>query len=332
MRHPTDALTRLSSLYLCLLCGLTLSCSSDAGAPFDLSDEAKQALDLMPPDADFIAMVNPTDMREIDAIDPFGLFAIPDYILDENATRRPPFAFLYALGLNPEQDFSQIFVSHSAADESDHLSILAYPNATPDSLRRQMKANLDSALDSLSYNDQIVYTALNSVAPGHLAFVSTSSVVAAAPNNLIEDMIDRYRHQQVGLESNETAYALVGQASQGRSAWFVLRDVHEADINLPIDEPLASSFEALTSALFDVVIAITAKSGTMEVDIFLYPFTESVTEPFADLISDFLDNMRASQKLSEEEIEVLAGARVLLEQRAVRVNLKADTHLFQLSD
>lgn len=286
----------------------------------------------MPPDADFIAMVNPTDMREINAIDPFGLFAIPDDILDENATRRPPFAFLYALGLNPEQDFSQIFVSHSAAAESEHLSILAYPNVTVDSLRKQMKANLESALDSVMYNDQTVYTTLSSVAPGHLTFIPERSVLAAAPNLLIENMIDRYRHQQVGLETNETAYTLVGQASQGRSAWFVIRNVNEAQINIPMDETLASSFEALTNALYDVVVAITVKSGSMDVDILLYPFTESVTEPFADLISEFLDNMRASQKLSEEEIEVLTGARVLLERNAVRVSLKADTHLFRLSD
>lgn len=331
--HSPDALTRRTHLLFVLLGGLALSCSSDPGVTFNMSDETERALKLLPPDADFIAMVNPGQMREIDAIDPFGLFAVPDYILADDAENLPPLSFLYAFGLNPEQDFSQFFLSHSASSQEDAFSILAYPTISSDSLRKRIGINAVAPVDSVVYNEQMLYAVNQNVLRGYLAFVDgDNGVMAAAPQPLVEAMIDRLRFQKLGLQSNTSAYRLIGEASQGRTAWFVIRKVSKTDINLPLDEAIAASFEALTEALNDVVIALTVKSGTLNIDILLYPFTESVTEAFADLTEDFLDNMRASQKLSEEEIEVLAGARVLLERNAVRITLKADTHLFKRSE
>lgn len=291
------------------------ACQADLESGAPLSLHTRSALDVLPADAQAVAMVDVQAMKDNEFTSAFapGRFS-PEEMTGEAAAR--VLGFLAQTGLDPETDLHQIYAATSAIERgpSADAAVLIYGDYDRERITDYMDAELSAELTRGSYRDVPTYTSIDTDKAAYLAFPSDDLVIASGSSVALEAMLDRLAGEGTpALSSTTVLMPLAERAAGGTDAWVAVAEM-----------PKGSDFDGggefdFGSTVQRFAAGMDAQSGGVEGRAFLVPAAGVSADDLASLVRGGVAAMRGSSDLPAEAVRVLDGIDIETADGLVRI-------------
>ena len=319
----TPRLALLASFALALAALLGCESSVDAPPVPEMTAETKRAAEVLPPDADFVAMMNVRRLQEHGFFDGENALSAEQLSGEGGARVRD---FLDATGFDPQKDVREVYVAMEGAAEGT-ASLALYADINRDRLRQQIETQLEGRLARSSYGDLTLYELTGADHSLTFALASDDLIVAATTPQAARAMIDRLEGRGRALAQNAALMHRVEQVQGRGDLWLAVREVarfrrppQKAAAQQKTDtqqKSLPRGMDRLLRAVQDGAAAFTVTGGT--VDGFAYFDAADGVAPsdLADVTRGLVGAMKASA--DEEELRALDQVQVEEQGDEVRV-------------
>jgi len=310
--------------------GLLVSgCESgmDAVDAPDLTPETKTASAVLPPDARFTVMVDLESLRENGPEkmrDALSLSSL-DGASEKSARVKD---FLASTGMDPEEDLSRMYLAMSDVGDKEAPHFVVYGTFDRDRVQNALRSSYGKNLTETSQNGVTVFTAQSGASDEAMSFavINEDMVVGASTPDRVASMIQR---RGDGAQSTQSGNEeLLRAASQGRSVWFVTRNLNIPDLEKGAREnETARDLGMLSRAVRDVAGSLSFEAdGTMTGEMWLVPNDDAAAEDVADVARGLLAT--AKQQSQEKDLsQVLDEMTIGTEGGRVSISFSAPTSL-----
>lgn len=305
-----------------LSAGLFLSgCESgmDAANAPDVTPETRAASAVLPQDARFTLMVNLKSLRENGPEKMRDALSLSSFDGASEKSARVQ-DFLASTGIDPDEDLERMYLAMSDVGGREAPHFVVYGTFDRDRLQNALRSTYGSDLGETSQNGITVFTAQPGASDEAMSFavINEDMIVGASSADRVVSMIER-RGDEVESKGSEND-ALLRAASQGRSAWFVTRNLNVPDLEEGArDTEAAEDLGMLSRAVRDLAGSFSFESdGTMDGTLWLVPKDEAASGDVADVARGLLatakqqaDDPDWSTVLDEMTVET-SGSRVVV--------------------
>lgn len=313
---------------LLMAIGLFTACDSQLQSVFkaSLTPQAQHATDVLPPDAQMVAMLNTQDLKSNEYTNVFG----PNNLLDEAPEEAIAHFndFIAATGFDPEKDLKEVYLAAGPLDgETKNVALVAYGTIDAEQLQAYVEREAGDELDSYTYSGTTIFTKSGEKTPA-LSFVNDDMILAANSADHLEAMLDRLEGDGDALGDNSKMMELITQAAAGQSAWFVARkpDIAPPTGDMPSND-LAQNAIQIFKAVDYVVGALNIESDGLDGQVFVYPNDSVSADDLASLMNGVIAAAKANPELQEKDLEVLDDIRARAQDNHVHLNLYVENSL-----
>lgn len=285
------------------------------GVNFDqLSVNTQAAMDVLPADAQFVAMVdvkgfavNPTFSidRAITSLD--GIQGEARAHIDD---------FLSTTGFDPAEDLESVYVSAREGNEAVVVANVRYDMSRAVEFLDSNATNVTKSL----YREMTTYVSDNEE-HGAIGLAGESMLVAASSLVDLHAALDRIADGTKGLSGNAALMSLVRKVSVGE-AWFVANEVP-----MPPSGEMNDEFKALSS-VDKVAVAVEIGPDGVETTTYLLPRADTSSDDLADLVKGLVAVLKLNAQDDADAFAVLDNVDVKSGNNEVRVNVRFDNELF----
>ena len=324
--HPAPLLASFA-----LALAALLGCESNVDAPPtpEMTAETKRAAEVLPPDADFVAMMNVRRLQEHGFFDGENALSAEQLSGEGGARVRD---FLEATGFDPQKDVREVYVAMEGASEGT-ASLVLYADINRDRFRQQIEAQLEGRLTRSSYGDLTLYELTGADHSLTFALASDDLIVAATTPQAVRSMIDRLEGRGRALAQNAALMRRVEQVQGRGDLWLAARDVarfrrppQKAAVQQKVNRQQKANtqqksrpagMDRLLRAVQDGAAAFTVTGGTVDGLVYLDAADGVAPSDLADVTRGLVGAMKASA--DEEELRALDQVQVEEQGDEVRV-------------
>lgn len=312
-------------LALALAATVFAGCESGLDAPMAaLSLQTRDALDVLPADAQMVAMVNVEAVRTTpffaDHSGPFGAESMDA----ESAARFEQFVRL--TGFDPEEDIRRIYL---AVVEEDHPAFVVYADFDRARIDDYLERNTPDGFTWTSYRDLPVYLVREDDRTFGFSILSDEMMVAGDEPTL-HAMIDRVATGAGGLSTNATLMGLIERASYPDEAWFVLRDFDTPDHDEAGDgEPTMQELAHAMRLVDQAVVSFDFQPSGVAMTALGLTGSAQRAEDVADVVRGSVAVMRTGMQDEPAFADILDNVRVRAQSDAVQIQATLPEAFFE---
>lgn len=292
-----------------LIAGLIFSGCQDSvaevGGPASL--QTTQALDLLPADAQMIAMVDLASARKSGAVErmmggemsPFGRDGSDE--MDR---------LIRLTGFDPAEDIDRIYVAADPASESG--AMVLYARFDRERIERVIADEAPEEMERTEIEGVPAWIAREDGEAFAFALPNDEMMVAGS-ETAVRAMLTRLSTGAPGAASNADLMALVQKARHPETAWAVVRGLQGTGASG--DDPM-SQISGVTESM---VTSFEFRADGMGMDAFVLPRSGAAASDVADLASGAVSAMRVQAKDEPALMDALDDVEVREEAGGVRV-------------
>lgn len=292
---------------------LFIAACESTGVDLDaLSGEAQAALDILPPDALVVGMLDVHDLSNDADLPWISTAEAVDEL--EGEARAYVQDFLTSTGFNPDEDLTSVFVA--IGSEGRDAVIVANASYEMSRVVSFLDANIREATKS-AYRDYVIYELEGDGKTGAVGLSGESTIVAGPSRAAIESAFDRFIDKTPGLSSNVQVMNLVRKVSAS-PAWLVSSDIESW--TLPV-EAGDSEFAAMLTAVSAVAVGMEPTSDEITVTAFFTPGNGLQPSELADLAKGAVALLKVEAKDDPEAFAILDDISIKESSSDVRVRV-----------
>ena len=295
-----------------------------------ITTQAQNAIDVLPENAAYVAMMNTQDLKENEYTDVLGA----NSLLGRNDVRdleEQLEEFIAATGFDPYNDLQEVYVAmEEIKGETPEISAVAYASIDPEQLQNFVKEEAGNELLQRTYRGVDIFVVDKGLAPS-FSFVNEDMIIAASNTYLLEDMIDRLQGEGASLSGNADMMELVTQASTGQSGWVVAQKP-EMNSNMRSSRSLNEFGEMADQVWMAVdyaVLALNIESEGLDGQAFLYPNDDVAAEDLSSLMNGMVALVKASPEVDQEMLDVLDDIRAKAHGDYVQVGMYVENDMIE---
>ncbi len=310
--------------------GLFTACDSQLQSVFkaSLTPQAQHATDVLPADAQMVAMLNTQALKSNQYTNVFGSNNLLNEAPEEAIAHFND--FISATGFDPEKDLREVYIAAGPLNEGPkNVALVAYATIDAEELQAYVEREAGNELDAYTYKGTTIYTKSGDDAPA-LSFVNDDMIMAANSSANLEAMIDRLEGEGNSLADNSKMMELMTLASAGQSAWFVARkpNVTPPAGEIPSNE-LAQNAMQIFRAVDYVVGALNIENEGLDGQMFVYPNDSVSADDLASLMNGVIAAAKANPEIQEKDLEMLDDLRAETRDGYVHMGMFVDNSLIQ---
>ncbi len=300
--------------------GLT-GCETDMSAPETLSLQTRNAVEVLPPDARFVGMMNVRSLRaEVLGEHPFRF----EEINGEAAARIRE--FIEATGFDPANDLHEIYFA-ADPDQEDLFDLVVYADYEWERLHAYVQKHLTDDLDRTRYAGVTVYRAGDGDRHVYFALTNDGMIVASSRETQVHAMIDRLSGKLSSLEDNTETMRLIRQSANG-DAWLVACDVGSESWEREGGK-YAGEAGRIAQAIRDVAVSMHMSDDGLQGTVTLVPEENVSADDLAALARGLISALKSSENVDDEALRALDAVEVHADDGVVRITADVDHELME---
>ena len=299
-----------------LTVALTSGCQDSVAAPgVGASLQTVEALELLPPDADVIGMMDLAAARQSDALSAVTGGAGLEMLSPGGSAEFD--AFVRQTGFDPGRDLDRVYLAAPAAGETDRAAFVGYGRFSRERIERFLATQTEREMEATDVDGVPAYFATDST--GHRSGFALPSdrVVLAGDEATVRQMLARM--STGGASPEPEVQALLDRVVFPDGAWFVARNLRDRTSGAG-DEP-----GALAARLAEGV-AVSMDFGRDGVPVRAFVQTPQPAE-FADVLRGGVSAARMGAKDEPAFLTALDGVEVETADGGVTVEAFLSTAL-----
>lgn len=293
-----------------------------------VTTEAKNAIDVLPADVMYVAMMNTQELKNNQHTDLFGddgwLF---------NGLRGGDLAqledFMSATGFDPNEDLGEIYFAAAIKENNkSEFSLVAYASNEPEELQAYLENNAGDHIQKRDYKGIEIFEGKNDEAPS-MSFVNEEMMIAASSGALLEDMIDRLQGDgSRSLASSDKMMNLITQASIGGGGWFVAKKP-DTETAIGGGSDLEQSAQQIWNTLDYVVGAVNVETNGFDSQMYFYPNEGVAAKDMASLLNGMVAAAKAHPEFKDEQLDLLDDIRAKAAGDHVEMSMFVENNMIQ---
>ncbi|MEM8485434.1 MAG: DUF3352 domain-containing protein [Bacteroidota bacterium] len=298
-----------------------------------VTTEAKNAIDVLPADVMYVAMMNTQDLDNNEFTDVLG----PQGAIYGNSSQEGVamlMSFLEVTNLDPEEDLQSIYLAVSESDRSQpDFSAVVYVENDPESLENYLENYATGTKQMRNYKGINIFESTDGDAPS-VGLANEEMVLFGSSSVLIEAMIDRLQGEASvtpALSSDDDMMALVEDAAIGGSGWFIGKKPADANLgfNNNMTDSMARDAMQIWSALDYAVGTLNIEGDGFDSQVLFYPSENVSTDDMASLMNGLIAAAKAFPEIEAQQLEVLDDLRAKASGDYVRIAMYIDNNMIQ---
>ena len=269
-------------------------------APAELTLQTRDALDVLPADANVVGMFNAERARDSDAFATFtdGGFSMRG-LGEEGAARFED--FIAVTGFDPDEDLHRVYFA-STGDQMGHEgapAFVVYADYDRERLDEYVGARPELDLERTTYADAPVYLTAQHDREMAFALVNDDMIVGGERAQVYA-MLDRLASGTKGLSTDAAMMALVRSAAHPDGMWVAMR-------NLPDDHGSVGedAFGQAGQLMQDVVVSAGFEDDGVAFQVRGVTRPGTSTSDAADLVRGAVSAMKMSAKSDRAALDAL---------------------------
>ena len=287
----------------------------------EISVQAKNAVDVLPPDPSFVGMMNIKDLSSSE---------LGSMVEDEMQNMDELQDLIEATGFNPEEDLKEVYVAVEdfGSERNPGVSVVAYASLDPNRLEGYVEERAGDDLQRRSYRGIDLYEFEADDHMGGFSFVNEDMILMASKTGLLEDMVDRLIDEGEALSWNSEMMELVSTASTGKSGWFV---AEKPEMDAPVQNDAGNEMDERAKQIFmavnHVIVAANVDGDEVESQVFLEPNSSVDAGDLADLVKGLRSALRADPGMAKQDLDMLDEIKISSSRGQVRIQFTVDDRI-----
>jgi hypothetical protein len=280
-----------------------LGCESEHAST--LAPEARHAVEVLPPGARFVGMVDFQQIQRNSYTSPFGQGAFSLGRMPGNAGEELQ-AFAEETGIDLEHDLHRAYMASDG--DNDNVSFVLYARFDNARLRSFLEDRMGSVAEMEDYRGVTVFRNRRG-SEGAFALVGDEVVLASPRMRNVEAMIDRHLDQEKALKDDDAMMALIEQARNG-SGWLVMKGLDFSESPGPAADKLMRETAQIGRAVQDVIVSTDVTAEGFKGHAILVPKSGVSSDDLAALLKGMVAAVKLRPDLDDRLLRALDDVRV----------------------